>query len=775
MTTVTSSQKPGIAARRIVSFEKRFGQAHLLLAYHAALPLVFTSDLLYALWLNFRQDIRGKALNIPWFAVADLLLSSLCNEVGYELYQMDTTVRSELLNRLQEDDCFGQTRIEELSNFLLDHIRQQLQSDDPYVQNFAKAQRWAALAYTRPHKTTYELALAFSQLNFDNPAENLRMLSLLETLALPLPKFQSLLTYARGIAAFVRGNIEVATAHLKELVNADNQIRIAGVRLPTPAPVQSRLNALRSEHTPNFSRANLRGKSFKGQNLKGADFSYSDIRGADFTNANLVGANFAHATAGLRSYRIIGLMFCSMLLSFSSGIGAIMTGYFLQNCLITPNNQATYIFAVSVLLLFAVLGVVIIRRGIEATLGSITLAITGNLALILAIQEALVLWGWFVRVATAIAGITVLVVGGSGARLGVLSFLGKWATRWTIIMSVILALSGYLAILAVLGIYNYSVTNFSDISDRKFKAWLEAIYNNHDVNSAIFWAIIIALVGTVGLILAKAIGMALANIVSRALALTVGLYWLLFWFLFLIFSETEFRSAGSVLILLSIAGLGVYVGWQAIKGNEKYTFVLNAAVAATSFWMKGTSFRGANLTDADFSEAKVKCVDFSDANLTRTSWFHTKEIKSAYVGDSYLKSLQIRQLLITGIGQSKKFDNLSLRGINLSGANLQDASFIGSDLSDANLQDANLSGVKLVKTQLEQTDFTGACLTGAYIQDCNITSSTKLDGVECDYIYTQWDTPNNPDRRRQPEDHQKNFEPGDFADCVKYMTSLHPN
>ncbi|BAY43397.1 response regulator receiver modulated translation initiation factor IF-2 [Scytonema sp. HK-05] len=771
--TVTSSLKPGIAARQIASFEKRFGQAHLLLAYHAAFPLVLTSDLLYSLWINFRQDIRGQALNIPWFAVADLLLSSLCNEVGYQLYQMDATVRNELLNRLQEDNCFGQTRIKELSNFLLDYIQKQLQSDEPYIQNFAKAQRWAALAYTRPHKTTYELALAFSQLNFDNPAEILRMLSLLENLALPLPEFQSLLTYACGIAAFVHGNIEVATAHLKELVGADNRIRIAGVRLPIPAPVQSRLNALRSKRTRNFSRANLRGKSFKGQDLTDADFSYSDIRGADFSDAILVGANFAHTTAGLQSYWIIGLILCSMLLSFSSGLGAIMTGDFLEKMyLIGLNNEPTYIFAVSVLLLFAVVGVVIIRRGIEATLGSITLAITGILALTLAITQATAFGDWFIRVAIAIAGIIALVIGGSGARLGVLSFLGKWATRLTITIGVLHSQIGYIDIRKVLGINNF-VYEFSDIPDGKFKVWLETAFNGN-VNTAIDSAIIVSLVGTVGLILAEAIGMALANIVSKASALTVGLCGLLFWFLFLIQAQTELSSSGSVLILLSIAGLGVYVGWQAINRNEKYAFVVNAAVAAISFWMKGTSFRGANLTDANFSEAKVKGVDFSDANLTRTSWFHAKELELAHVGESYLKSPQIRQLVIKRLGQGKNFDDLSLRGLNLSEVDLVDASFIGTDLSYTNLQDANLSGAKLIETQLEQTDLTGACLTGAYIQDCNITSSTKLDGVECDYIYIPSVTPDNLNLCRQPEDYGEIFEPGEFADfVVQYMESLH--
>ncbi|MBV6628017.1 MAG: pentapeptide repeat-containing protein [Rivularia sp. (in: Bacteria)] len=750
--TVTTSLKPGIAARRIASFEKRFGQEHLYLAYHAALPLVLTSDILYSLWINFRQDICGQALDIPWFAVSDLLLSSLCNEVGYELYQMDATVRNELLNRLKQDERFGKTRVEELSNFLLDYIHQQLRSNEPDVQNLAKAQRWAALAYTRPHKTTYELALAFSRLNFDNPAEILRMSSLLETLALPIQGFQSLLTYARGISAFIRGNIEVATAHLKELASVDNQIRIAGVKLPIPAPVQSKLNALHSEHTINFCRANLQGQSFEGKDLTGADFSYSDIQGTDFTNAILVGAKFTHTTAGLRNSWNPIIIFCSILLSLSSGIGAIIMGYYLQSFVISPPNEATYIFAVSILLLFTVICIVIFRRGIEATLGSVTLAITGILALVATIILP-ANWSWGEKTILAIAGIIALVVGGSSARLGVLGFLGEWATRWTIAVGVLFGCS-------------------SSFVQAKLDAWF-AIYNyNYELNNLIVQDIILALVAAIGSILAEAIGMALAMIVNRTLALTVSLCCIPIWFLFLIRSGTGLDSAGSTLILISIAGLGFYVGWQAIKGNEKYAFVVNATVAATSFWMRGTSFRGANLTDADFSDATLKGVDFSDANLTRTSWFHAKELNLACVGESYLKSPKIKELMTTGLGQDKNFDYLSLKGLNLSGANLEDASFIGADLSQANLQDANLCGAKLVKTQLEQADFTGACLTGACIQDWKIARSTKLDGVECDYIYTRLTTPDNPNPCRQPEDYQKTFEPGDFADFVQYIESL---
>src|SRR5260370_23473814 len=92
-----------LARRSIASFSRRFGQAHLSLAHHAAFPLALTPDLLYRLWANFQRDMHGRRLNIPWVAVADLLLSSLCDEVGQELFEMNGAVRSELLRELKTD------------------------------------------------------------------------------------------------------------------------------------------------------------------------------------------------------------------------------------------------------------------------------------------------------------------------------------------------------------------------------------------------------------------------------------------------------------------------------------------------------------------------------------------------------------------------------------------------------------------------------------------------------------------------------------------------
>src|SRR5947209_555099 len=120
-----------VVKRRIATFSKRFGRPHLYLAYHAAFPLALTPDLLYHLWANFPRNIHGELLNIPWVAVADLILSSLCEEVSQELYEMNISVRSELLNSLKADINFGDQRIKELSSFMFAYIKHHLDSSDP--------------------------------------------------------------------------------------------------------------------------------------------------------------------------------------------------------------------------------------------------------------------------------------------------------------------------------------------------------------------------------------------------------------------------------------------------------------------------------------------------------------------------------------------------------------------------------------------------------------------------------------------------------------------
>lgn len=229
-----TAAEPNLTERILDGFARCFSEAHLYLAYHAAFPLSLTPDLLYRIWANFQRDGHGRSLTIPWVAVADLLLSRFCDEVGHELYEMDPTIRQLLLRRLTADLNFGKPRIQELSDFTLAYVDDLLTSPDPEVRDFAQVQRWGAIAYVRPKDAARELAQALTHAyERDRPDLN-RIASVVESLADPLADFPTLLTYARGMARLARGDEAGAATHFEKLLTSGQPVTVAGVPLPLP-------------------------------------------------------------------------------------------------------------------------------------------------------------------------------------------------------------------------------------------------------------------------------------------------------------------------------------------------------------------------------------------------------------------------------------------------------------------------------------------------------------------------------------------------------------
>ncbi|MEH2209022.1 pentapeptide repeat-containing protein [Nostoc sp.] len=268
--------------------------------------------------------------------------------------------------------------------------------------------------------------------------------------------------------------------------------------------------------------------------------------------------------------------------------------------------------------------------------------------------------------------------------------------------------------------------------------------------------------GAVGVAFSGAVVVAIAFAVALALAVALAV-------------AGAFAGAGAFALAVAgafagaVAGAGtlfsIYISWRAMKGDQKHSLIRNIAIAFAA--TGGTSFRGANLTNADFTQATLKSTDFRNTILICSRWHQTKMLDRVRPGSTYLQNSQVRQLLVTGQGQDKNFYRENLRGINLQSANLADASFIGADLSEANLQDADLSRAKLKQTQLDGTDLTGATLTGAYIEDWGITNTTKLHGVRCEYVFMRLPTKEDPDPLRKPDNKQEVFADGDFSDFIQ--------
>lgn len=234
------------AQEAIDDFAARFGaeaRAYLDLARHAALPLALTPDLLYLLWFDFRTDEQGDPLQIPWVAVADLLLSHLCREISHETYALDDGVRDLLLQQLVQDGRFGMARVRRLAAFLDQYAERQLHNENPYTQEAGQAQRLTAYAYANPQQLVDYLARLYEKPLPDS--QIIRYATLMETLQAPLTEwdhvdeptrqtFAEAQTVGRSLAAWARGDVDAETAvsHLRAQFGRGVTIGETAVALP---------------------------------------------------------------------------------------------------------------------------------------------------------------------------------------------------------------------------------------------------------------------------------------------------------------------------------------------------------------------------------------------------------------------------------------------------------------------------------------------------------------------------------------------------------------
>jgi Zn-dependent metalloprotease len=134
--------------------EYRFG--HFIMAAYAAVPALLTPDLLYKIWLNFNQYQWGKKpIAIHRVAVSDILLSPLCREVGYELYEMDENIRNVFLKWLEiESSGTWKDRLLQPSKNIAAFVDEYHQKINPGEQlwgkTYSERQTLDALNYTQP-------------------------------------------------------------------------------------------------------------------------------------------------------------------------------------------------------------------------------------------------------------------------------------------------------------------------------------------------------------------------------------------------------------------------------------------------------------------------------------------------------------------------------------------------------------------------------------------------------------------------------------------------
>jgi len=161
----------------------RYGFGHFILACYAALPAVLTPDLLNKLWLNFKSfQFRDRFFEIHPVAPADLLLSPLLDEIGYEQYEMSEPIRTTLLAYLQKLSVSNEAasasvfKVKPLANiaeFLYDYATTDRSPSNTSSFAFREAQEWTALSYLDPSAALLQLVNALETTK-DNPNQQLR-------------------------------------------------------------------------------------------------------------------------------------------------------------------------------------------------------------------------------------------------------------------------------------------------------------------------------------------------------------------------------------------------------------------------------------------------------------------------------------------------------------------------------------------------------------------------------------------------------------------------
>jgi hypothetical protein len=220
MTTQTDEKQ--LAEQKVARFVKRFDPSYRPLAYHAALPLVLTPELVNYLRNEF---LRGE--QVPWIAEVDLLLSDLCSQVGYELYAMDSHVRAYLLEEMEKDPRFGKQRMQEVARVLYSYVSY-LSRVNPGRRQEIEAQKWAAMVYLGDEKcqaAVREIVQRLVDISSGTESKNLaesrirselaRLTSITEELSLGLKEEQTLLDYAKLVQISYYQNLWQRASYLQ--------------------------------------------------------------------------------------------------------------------------------------------------------------------------------------------------------------------------------------------------------------------------------------------------------------------------------------------------------------------------------------------------------------------------------------------------------------------------------------------------------------------------------------------------------------------------------
>ncbi|MEQ8963896.1 MAG: pentapeptide repeat-containing protein, partial [Coleofasciculus sp. C2-GNP5-27] len=314
----------------------------------------------------------------------------------------------------------------------------------------------------------------------------------------------------------------------------------------------------------------------------------------------MTGTNFSGAKAGIQPFwatvLVIGLWILAGISGIFSGFASSFVLFIFNNSPRLPeHSRAGWVSLIMLVVLFFV----ILRKGLVAV--TILGALAGALVFAVAVAEdGVIAVAVAVTVAVAVAVIVVFAV------------TVPRALAFAVVLAGVFAILGALA---GAGVFNFAGA-FSVVFAVAF-ALAFAVVFAFIVAVAETWA------GAVAIVLAGAFAFVGVFAVALVIALAEA-----FSGPFNVAITAAFAVAFTLVLLCA------YIGWRAIQGDEKNAWIRGGAIAFAA--TGGTSFRHADLTDADFTKAILKSTDLRQATLTRTRFHQTKKLDQIRPGITYL-------------------------------------------------------------------------------------------------------------------------------------------
>lgn len=139
----------------------KYQDGALLLAYYATFPVIISADLLYLLWLNFPDYTKygDEAQTLPIIAVSDLLQSTLCEEIGFNHFEMKHEIciylKQNIYNILAEKQLSIPYIAKDFYAFTLEYAHKFCQK--PTQKNLFNFYYWEATMILFPEKANTEI------------------------------------------------------------------------------------------------------------------------------------------------------------------------------------------------------------------------------------------------------------------------------------------------------------------------------------------------------------------------------------------------------------------------------------------------------------------------------------------------------------------------------------------------------------------------------------------------------------------------------------------